>query len=84
MPDNAVCRFSSVAVLPFEADGPSSSYLADGLAEAAINSLVQLRSLRVAPRTTAFRYKGSRVKPSDAGRELGVAAVVTGKRVAAR
>ena len=77
MPDNTNVQFSSVAVLPFDADGPGSSYLADGLTEATINSLVQLRSLRVAPRTSAFHYKGLRAKPRDAGRELGVAAVVT-------
>lgn len=77
MPDNTNVQFSSVAVLPFDSDEPGNSYLADGLTEAAINSLVQLRSLRVAPRTSAFHYKGLRVKPKDAGRELGVAAVVT-------
>jgi tetratricopeptide (TPR) repeat protein len=36
-----------------------------------------LRSLRVAPRASAFHYKGLSVKPNDAGRELDVAAVVT-------
>jgi TolB-like protein/Tfp pilus assembly protein PilF len=52
--------------------------LADGLAEATINNLAQVRGLRVAPRTNAFRYKGSRVRPADAGHELDATAVVTG------
>jgi tetratricopeptide (TPR) repeat protein len=39
---------------------------------------VQLQALRVAPRTNALRYKGSAARPKDAGRELDVAAVVTG------
>ena len=69
----------SIAVLPFEADGPANSYLADGLAEATINGLVQLRGLRVAPRTSVFRYRGSTTKPQDIGRELGVEAVVTAR-----
>ena len=69
--------FGSVAVLPFVADTPGDGYLADGLTEATINSLAQLRGLRVAPRASAFHYKGRSLKPKDAGLELGVAAVVT-------
>ena len=67
----------SVAVLPFASDCSDNNYLADGLTDATINGLVQLRSLRIAPRASAFRYKGGAVSPRDAGRELDVAAVVT-------
>jgi len=67
-----------VAVLPFLSDSPGNNYLGDGLTEATVNGLVQLQALRVAPRTSALRYKGSAVRPKDAGRELDVAAVVTG------
>jgi DNA-binding winged helix-turn-helix (wHTH) protein/TolB-like protein len=77
MPESTGVPFNSVAVLPFVADSPDNNYLADGLTEATINSLVQLRSLRVAPRASAFHFKGVSVKPKDAGRELDVAAVVT-------
>jgi TolB-like protein/Tfp pilus assembly protein PilF len=77
-PENTSALPRSIAVLPFAADAPNSNYLADGLAEATINNLARVRSLRVAPRTNAFRYKGSRVRPADAGRELDVTAVVTG------
>ena len=76
--ENIAAPPRSVAVLPFAAGTPNSNYLADGLAEATTNNLAQVRSLRVAPRTNAFRYKGSRVRPTDAGRELDVTAVVTG------
>ena len=71
-------RFHSVAVLPFIADVPANNFLADGLTEATLNSLVQARGLRIAPRASAFHYKGLPVKPKDAGRELGVTGVVTG------
>lgn len=69
--------FGSVAVLPFTSDSPASNYLADGLSEAVLNGLVHLQSLRVAPRASASRFKDSAVEPGNAGRELGVAAVVT-------
>ena len=69
--------YSSVAVLPFDSDGSGSNYLADGLTDASINGLVRLTSLRVAPRGSVFHYQGTHVKPKDAGRELGVSAIVT-------
>lgn len=77
-PQGIDVEFGSVAVLPFLSDSPGNNYLADGLTEATVNGLVQLQALRVAPRTSALRYKGSAVRPKDAGRELDVAAVVTG------
>lgn len=77
-PQRIDVEFGSVAVLPFLSDSPGNNYLGDGLTEATVNGLVQLQALRVAPRTNALRYKGSAVRPKDAGRELDVAAVVTG------
>ena len=77
-PQTSDVGFGSVAVLPFLSDSPGNNYLADGLTEATVNGLVQSQALRVAPRTNALRYKGSAVRPKDAGRELDVAAVVTG------
>jgi DNA-binding winged helix-turn-helix (wHTH) protein/TolB-like protein/lipoprotein NlpI len=76
-PENTNVPLGSVAVLPFVSDSSGNNYLADGLTDATINGLVQLQSLRVAPRASAFRYKGSAIKPKDAGHELNVAAVVT-------
>jgi DNA-binding winged helix-turn-helix (wHTH) protein/tetratricopeptide (TPR) repeat protein len=76
-PENSSAPFGSVAVLPFFSDISANDYLADGLTEATVNGLVQLQSLRVAPRASALRYKRLSVGPRDAGRELDVAAVVT-------
>jgi DNA-binding winged helix-turn-helix (wHTH) protein/TolB-like protein/tetratricopeptide (TPR) repeat protein len=75
--ENTGTPFASVAVLPFTSDKPENGYLADGLAEAVLNGLVQLPGLRVAPRASAFRFRGSDVGPRDAGHELDVEAVVT-------
>ena len=71
----------SLAVLPLEnASGdPETEYLSDGIAETLINSLAQLRKIRVVPRTLAFRYRGPGVDHLAAGRELGVRAVLTGR-----
>ena len=45
-PENTAAPPRSIAVLPFAADAPNSNYLADGLAEATINNLAQVRGLR--------------------------------------
>jgi serine/threonine-protein kinase len=71
----------SLAVLPFtnlSAD-PETEYLADGISETLINSLAQLPNLRVVPRSTVFRYKGSEDEPQAIGRSLNVRAVLVGR-----
>jgi TolB-like protein/Flp pilus assembly protein TadD len=75
----------SIAVLPFvnTAGTPDTEYLSDGITESLINSFSRVPGLRVVPRNTAFRYKGNDADPQQAGRELNVAAIVTG-RVAQR
>ncbi len=71
----------SVAVLPFiNADGnPETEYLADGVTESVINSLVQLPNLTVRPLNSVFRYKKRDIDPLAAGREMDVKAVLTGQ-----
>jgi serine/threonine-protein kinase len=70
----------SLAVLPLaNSGGPDAEYLSDGITESLINSLARLPKLRVVSRSTAFRYKGREVDPHEAGRELGVRAVLTGR-----
>lgn len=71
----------SIAVLPFQntSGDPNAEYLSDGIAESLINSLTQLQQLRVVARTTAFRYKGKDVDPQQAGRDLKVRAVLSGR-----
>jgi TolB-like protein/Flp pilus assembly protein TadD len=71
----------SIAVLPFEnaTNEPGTEYLSEGIPEALINSLSELHQLRVIARPMAFRYKLKDVDPRQVGRELGVAAVLTGR-----
>jgi TolB-like protein/Tfp pilus assembly protein PilF len=71
----------SIAVLPFEnaSNDPNAEYLSEGISEALINSLTELQQLRVVARSTAFHYKGKDIDPRRVGRELQVAAVLTGR-----
>ena len=71
----------SLAVLPLinASDDPNLEYLSDGITESIINNLSKLPKLRVIPRSTVFRYKGQTVDPQEAGEELGVRAVFTGR-----
>ncbi len=70
----------SLAVLPFENVGgnPDEEYFSDGLTEELIAALSELRSLRVAARTSAFAFKGQARDVREIGRELNVATVLTG------
>ncbi len=76
----------SLAVLPLinASRNPNLEYLSDGITESLINTLSQLPKLRVVPRSTVFRYKGKTVDPQEAGLELGVRAVFTGRIVQVR
>jgi len=76
-------QINSIAVLPFQnrnsdADG---EYLSDGLAESLIYRLSQFPELKVAPPSSAFRYKGQDVDAEKVGIELGVDAVMSGRLV---
>ena len=73
-------RVNSLAVLPFENVGadPSAEYLSDGVTDSLIDRLSRLPGLRVASRAAVFRYKGKSPAPLQAGRDLNVAAVLTG------
>jgi serine/threonine protein kinase/tetratricopeptide (TPR) repeat protein len=70
----------SIAVLPFvnTAGDPNVEYLSDGVTEGIINSLSQLRQLRVMARSTVFHYKGRDADPQKIGYDLKVRAVLTG------
>jgi len=73
----------SIAVLPFVngSGSPDADYLSDGLADTITNSLSQIHSLRVVPRTLVTRYKNQTVDPRQAARDLNVRAIVTGRVV---
>jgi serine/threonine-protein kinase len=71
----------SLAVLPFENAGNDQSmeYMSDGVTETIINSLTKIPDLRVVPRSTVFRFKGKNIDPMEAGSQLKVRAILTGR-----
>jgi len=73
-------RERSVAVLPFTnmSAEPDAEYFSDGLAEELINALAKLAGLRVASRTSAFRFRGRELDIRQIGRELNVETVIEG------
>jgi TolB-like protein/DNA-binding winged helix-turn-helix (wHTH) protein/Tfp pilus assembly protein PilF len=71
----------SLGVLPMvnvSAD-PNIDYLCEGITDSLINNLSQLPQLRVISRSVVFRYQGSELDPREAGKELGVKAVLVGR-----
>ncbi|HYV05849.1 MAG TPA: tetratricopeptide repeat protein, partial [Blastocatellia bacterium] len=72
---------TSLAILPLAnmSDNADMEYLGEGLTEGIINTLSSLPKLRVVARSTVFRYKGEEVDPVQAGRDLNVQAVLTGR-----
>ncbi len=71
----------SLAVLPLvnASLDPNMEYLSDGITENIINNLAQVPKLRVVPRNTVFRYKGSEIDPQEIGKALHTRAVLTGR-----
>ncbi|MGH9839333.1 MAG: protein kinase domain-containing protein [Blastocatellia bacterium] len=73
-------QIKSLAVLPLEnlSGDPAQEYFADGMTEALISNLTQVRALRVISRTSVMRFKGSRKPLAEIARELNVDAVIEG------
>ena len=71
----------SIAVLPFSVMGEDAEqdYFADGLSEDIITDLAQVSALTVAPRHSAFQYKGKPVDIRQAAAELNVGCVLEGR-----
>lgn len=68
-----------IAVLPFENIGDSSdAYFADGVADAVRGKLAELRSLEVIARGSSVPYAGTKARPADVARDLGVRYLLTG------
>lgn len=70
----------SIAVLPFvnmSAD-KDNEYFSDGIAEEILNALAQVKDLKVAGRTSSFRFKGRNGDLKAIGAALGVAHVLEG------
>jgi TolB-like protein/Flp pilus assembly protein TadD len=66
--------------MPLEAAGEirDAEYLADGIAASLRSRLAQFAAIRQAAPSEAARYERLGVSPAEAGREMGVAAVLTG------
>ncbi|MFN0181279.1 MAG: protein kinase domain-containing protein [Gemmatimonadales bacterium] len=74
-------EITSLAVLPIEdlSGDPGQAYFADGMTDALISNLAEIRALkRVISRTSMMRYKGSTKSLPEIARELEVDAVVEG------
>jgi len=70
----------SVAVLPFVnmSKDPDNEYFSDGLTEELLNVLARMDGLKVAARTSSFRFKGQVGDMADIGRQLRVATLLEG------
>jgi TolB-like protein/AraC-like DNA-binding protein len=70
----------SIAVLPFKNDSNDSSnvYLINGLMEATLNNLNQIKELKVISRTSAEKYRNTAKSIPEIGEELGVSYFVEG------
>jgi TolB-like protein/Tfp pilus assembly protein PilF/predicted Ser/Thr protein kinase len=70
----------SIAVLPFAnmSPDPENEYFGDGLAEELINALARIEGLRVAARTSAFRFRGKDEDIRQIGAKLNVTYLLEG------
>ena len=73
----------SLAILPFAnaSQSADADYLSDGITDSLIGNLSSLRGLKVKSRNAVRKYKGGDIDAGQAGRELDVAAVLTGRIV---
>jgi len=71
---------ASIAVLPFvnRSHDEEDEYFSDGLADELLNMLAKIRRMRVAARTSSYRFKGREVPVAEVGRALNVATVLEG------
>ncbi len=78
-------KIKSLAVLPLKnlSGDPSQEYLADGMTEALIGRLSAIHDLRVISRTSAMRFKETKLSAIDIAKTLGVDALVEGSVIRA-
>jgi TolB-like protein len=57
---------------------PDQEYFGEGIAEEILNSLVHLKDLKVAGRTSSFQFKGRNIDLREVGQKLGVSSVLEG------
>jgi serine/threonine-protein kinase len=70
----------SIAVLPFvnSSGTQADDYLADGMTDELIAALGKVPGLRVAARSSAFTFKGSKLEAREVAQKLGVETVLEG------
>jgi len=73
----------SLAVLPLKnySGDAAQDYFADGMTDALISNLAQIRALKVISRTSAMQYKDSKKPLGQIAKELGVEGIVEGSVV---
>jgi eukaryotic-like serine/threonine-protein kinase len=73
----------SLAILPFAnaSQSADADYLSDGITDSLIGNLSSIRGLKVKSRNAVRKYKGGDIDARQAGRDLDVGAVLTGRIV---
>lgn len=76
----AMPRIRALAVLPLTnlSGDPTQEYLADGMTEELIGRLSAIHNLRVISRTSAVRFKETKLSAPEIGKALGVDSLVEG------
>jgi len=71
---------ASVAILPFTdlSAAHDQDYFCDGLAEEILNALAAIGGMRVASRTSSFRFRDGSADAREIGKALNVAAIMEG------
>ena len=74
-------KIGSVAVLPFtgSSSDPGAAFLQEGITEGVTDALSHMPNLKVMSSSSVFRYKGRDGDPQQAGKDLKVDAVLTGR-----
>lgn len=75
-----ISKVPSIAVLPFADMSPNNDqeYFSDGLSEELLNVLAKVQNIKVAGRTSSFKFKGKNDDLKKIGAELGVDHILEG------
>ncbi len=80
--DQPSINSKSIAVLPFvtthKSDEEKENYLGDGLAEILINSLTNIKGLKIASRSSSFQFRGDTINPENVNEKLGIGTIIEG------
>lgn len=78
--DSAKIEVASIAVLPFVnmSGDQDNEYFSDGLSEELLNALAKIENMKVAGRTSSFKFKGMNEDLKLVGEQLGVNHILEG------